>query len=161
MQTSIIFWTPDSSLDKNVQMFTLSQTTGYAIKALVCLARDSCDHDFIQQIAECSDVPQAYLAKILKRLNEAGLVESKRGYKGGVWLARPATEISLWDISLAIDGDAFLSRCLLGDEFCDDKRDCPTHEFWKGERIKIQAELARTTVEDVVEFERKHAHAER
>ena len=53
-------------------MFALSQTTGYAIRGLVCLARDSCDHDFIQQIAECADVPQAYLAKILKRLHEAG-----------------------------------------------------------------------------------------
>ena len=133
-------------------MFSLSQTTSYAIQALTCLASETCSCDFMSEIAECSGVPQAYLAKIMRRLNHAGLVQSKRGYKGGVWLAQPPGEINLWDISAAIDGDGFMSQCLLGDESCDDMRDCPTHQFWKVERAKIQEELTRTTLADVVAF---------
>ena len=140
-------------------MFTLSQTTGYAIHALTCLASESCAHEFIQEIANCTGVPHAYLAKVLKRLNDAGLVRSKRGYKGGIWLTRPATDITLWDVSVAIDGEDFISRCLLGEEFCDDRRDCPTHEFWKKERLKIQEELAHTTVADVAAFKRRRARS--
>lgn len=142
-------------------MFSLSQTTGHAIQALTCLAGDSCPHRFIQDIAESSGVPRAYLAKILKRLNEAGLVESKRGYKGGVWLARSAEEITLLDICLAIEGDDSVSCCLLGSDFCDDKRDCPTHKFWKKTRASIEDELDQTTLADVVAFEKKRRPSKR
>ena len=144
---------------KGIDMFTLSQTAGYAIQALTCLADETCSRDFMSDIAECSGVPSAYLAKIMKRLNNAGLVGSKRGYKGGVWLTRPPGEITLWDVSAAIDGDEFMSQCLLGDEHCDDMRDCPTHQFWKKERAKIQAELVRTTVADVVTFKRRKSRS--
>ena len=119
------------------------------------MSDESCHRGFIHEIAECSGVPRAYLAKILKRLNDADLVKSKRGHKGGIWLTRPATEITIWDISKAVDGDEFISRCLLGDEFCDDSRDCPTHAFWKVERTKIHDELVRTTLANVVAFNKK------
>ena len=138
-------------------MFSLSQTTGYAIKALTCLGDGCCACEFISDIADYSGVPPAYLAKIVKRLNDAGLVNSKRGYKGGIWLARSAEKITLLDVSNAIDGEEFMGRCLLGDEWCDDNRDCPTHQFWKKERVEIQKELKEVTVADVAAFEKRKA----
>ncbi len=138
-------------------MFSLSQTCGHAIKALACLAGDSCRHAFIHDIADCSGVPRAYLAKILHRLSEHGIVEAKRGYRGGVWLVRPPDAISLWDISVAIDGEGCLSECMLGESFCKDLRDCPTHAFWKSRRHEIKKELEDTTLEDVIAFEHKQS----
>jgi Rrf2 family protein len=133
-------------------MLALSQTTGHAIRALACLASHENPPVFSQDIAESADVPQAYLAKILKKLNDAGIIESKRGYKGGVWLARPPRHITLLQISEALDGEEFISSCLLGAEFCSDERNCPTHKFWKKNRQLIRKELAKTTLADVVAF---------
>jgi len=139
-------------------MLALSQTTGHAIQALTCLAdKNSGRGGFIQDIAECSGVPRPYLAKILRRLNEAGIVKSKRGYRGGIWLARDPEEVSLLEISKAIDGEEFFSSCLLGSAFCGDDRDCPTHKFWKVARKGIQQELATTTLADVVVFNQRKA----
>jgi Rrf2 family iron-sulfur cluster assembly transcriptional regulator len=135
-------------------MMSLSNTTGHAVQALSCLA--ACDNPpaNIKDIAECSGVPQPYLAKIVKILNDAGIVSSKRGSKGGIWLARPAKLISLLDISIALDGEDFLGPCLLGSGFCSDLRDCPTHTFWTKNKELIRKELDRTKLSDVADFYR-------
>lgn len=62
-------------------------------------------------LARYFDVPPAYLAKQLQALSKAGLVVSQRGATGGYRLARPAAEISLWDITEAVEGTAPSFRC--------------------------------------------------
>lgn len=62
-------------------------------------------------IAEYFDVPPQYMAKHLQLLAAAGLVTSHRGRKGGYRLARPANDISLWDIMVAVEGGAPAFRC--------------------------------------------------
>ena len=137
-------------------MMSLSNTTGYAIRALGCLAGCSNPPASIKDVAECSKVPPAYLAKIVKKLNDAGIIESKRGKAGGIWLARPARLISLWDIAVAVEGEDFLGDCLLGHEYCSYDRSCPTHVFWVKNRELIRKELERTKLSDLLEFNRKH-----
>ncbi len=136
-------------------MFALSKTTGYAIRALVCLADRRCTPASVERIAACSGVPRPYLAKSVSRLAAAGIVTTKRGPKGGLRLARPPDAISLLDISNVVDGEDYLCRCLLGEEYCDDNRNCPTHAFWKRTRGAIRAKLAKTTLADVVAFEKQ------
>ncbi|MCF7817240.1 MAG: Rrf2 family transcriptional regulator [Kiritimatiellales bacterium] len=133
-------------------MISLSNTVGHAIRALACLAGCVNPPANIKDIAKCSGVPQPYLAKIVKKLNDSGIMESKRGSQGGVWLARPAKLISLLEISIALDGEDFLASCLLGSEACSDTRDCPTHVFWKKNRELIRRELDRIKLSDVLEF---------
>jgi Rrf2 family iron-sulfur cluster assembly transcriptional regulator len=140
-------------------MMSLSNTTGHAVRALACLAGCNNPPASIKDVAECSEVPQPYLAKIVKKLNDAGIVESKRGKTGGIWLARPAKLISLLDISVALDGADFLGSCLLGQESCSDERACPTHKFWMKNKELIRKELERTKLSDVLEFNRgRDAH---
>lgn len=56
-------------------------------------------------------VPTAYMAKQLQALSKAGIVQSSRGAHGGYRLAKPATDISLWNITAAIEGQAPAFRC--------------------------------------------------
>lgn len=133
-------------------MLSLSQSVGYAIQALTCLSDEPAQSRLVKDIAEDTGVPAPYLAKLLKKLNDADIVASKRGYKGGTWLRRPATQISLLDISEAIDGRKWLGRCLLGLDECTDKRSCPTHEFWKATRADIEERLRTTTLAEVRKF---------
>lgn len=63
------------------------------------------------KLAEYHDVPGPYLAKHLQALSAAGLVESVPGPKGGYRLARPASEITVLDVVLAVDGDDAAFTC--------------------------------------------------
>jgi len=137
-------------------MFSLSQTTGYAIKALTCIA-GGCEVRQIQDIADCTDIPVSYLAKVVHRLGKAGVLESKRGNKCGVWLTRNPDDLSLLEISKAVDGEDQFTSCLLGLENCSDARACPTHDFWKASRSAIRQTLANTSLADVLIFEKSRS----
>jgi Rrf2 family protein len=58
----------------------------------------------IHEIGARQGIPARYLEQIFQKLRRAGLVESRRGPRGGYQLARPAQEISVADVLLAIDG---------------------------------------------------------
>ena len=65
----------------------------------------------VAALAEYHELPRAYLAKHLQALAKAGLLRSARGAHGGYSLARPASQISLWDIRAAIEGVGPDFRC--------------------------------------------------
>lgn len=62
-------------------------------------------------LAEYHDLPAAYLAKQMQLLSKAGLVRTSRGKTGGYALARAPREITLWDITRAVDGVVPMFRC--------------------------------------------------
>lgn len=62
-------------------------------------------------LADFHELPPAYMAKHLQALSRARIVSSVRGVGGGYRLARPANEISLWDIRQAIEGAAPDFQC--------------------------------------------------
>jgi len=134
-------------------MFSLSHSVGYAIRALAYLDTSEGNTSFVRDIAQEADLPKAYLAKLFKKLANAGILESKRGQTGGTRLARPSSEISILDISEAIVEQDWVNTCLLGLDDCSEQRYCPTHIFWKDTREKIKDELSRTTLADVIAFE--------
>lgn len=62
-------------------------------------------------LADFHKLPAAYMAKHLQALVRAGVLAASRGGRGGYRLARPASEISLWDIQAAIEGSGPSFRC--------------------------------------------------
>lgn len=62
-------------------------------------------------LAEFHGVPGPYLAKSLQALSRAQIVASSQGRGGGYSLARPAGEVTLLDIVLAVDGSQAAFRC--------------------------------------------------
>lgn len=61
----------------------------------------------IDRLSKAEAVPANFLAQILLKLRDHGLITSRRGNHGGYTLARPPEEISLYDILMAVEG-----RCL-------------------------------------------------
>ena len=142
-------------------MFGLSNSAGYAILALSCLEKNKGGWILAKEIGDTTTIPRPYLLKILRVLLRAGLIQTKRGYRGGFQLKKPAAQISLWQIAKVIDGSEFLNRCMLGLADCRDERACPTHEFWSEERPKIERVLRETTLADIAEFEWKWRYGKR
>ncbi|GAB4325429.1 MAG: hypothetical protein Kow0059_21430 [Candidatus Sumerlaeia bacterium] len=136
-------------------MLGLSQTLGYAIKALCCVPEPDGCPVAVKNIAACTNIPRPYLAKLIHKLSKAGVIKTIRGNRGGVLLSRPSREIALLEIIRIIEGEDVLNGCLLGMTYCEDKRSCPTHRFWNPIRKKIEQHLMNTTLDEVVLFERK------
>lgn len=65
----------------------------------------------IKQIAELNSISETYLSKAFAKLRKGGIVRSIPGVKGGYELARPAENISFWDIIEAIEGSSFFFQC--------------------------------------------------
>ncbi len=90
------------------------------------------------------------LARIMLRLTAAGLTDALRGPGGGVRLARPAREITLFAILQEIDGPEVLNRCILGLEPCDEAKPCPMHPLWFSCRQQLRQMLAEITLADLI-----------
>ena len=63
------------------------------------------------RLAEYHGVPPAYLAKTMQALSRAGIVESVAGPRGGYRMSRPASEVTVLDVVLAVEGDETAFRC--------------------------------------------------
>lgn len=136
-------------------MMTLSQTTGYAIHALSFL--DVCDGEvrLIRDVATATGIPQPYLAKIINTLAHSGIIASKRGHGGGICLKRPAAQISLLDVVVAIEGERWIGPCLLGLDDCAARGICPTKIIWGSIKSLIEESLKNTTLADVIAHRKK------
>lgn len=133
-------------------MLALSQTCGYAILALACLDPEARSMTLEREIAGQTGIAKPYLSKLLHKLAKAGLIVSKRGYKGGVALAAPAAEISMLDVADAVDGDGWRTKCFLGLPNCSSDQPCPMHEFWLKTRPRIEKTLVSLTLDKVGQF---------
>ena len=90
----------------------MSEGVEWAIHCCTILALLPEDVAFpASRLAEFHGVPGPYLAKHLQALSRAGIVESVPGPKGGYRMARPAAEITLLDVVLAVEGDETAFRC--------------------------------------------------
>ena len=130
-------------------MLPLSQTTGYAVRALRCLQEPGGRPVLVEEVAEYTGIPRSYLSKLIHKLAKKGLVVARRGHHGGVVLARPSTEITLEDLSDAIDGTAWRKRCLMGLLGCSSGNHCVLHDFWHENLDLILSKLRSVSLADL------------
>src|SRR5512138_3897472 len=127
-----------------------SRSAEYAIRAFVFLAEvPPGKYAMVRQIAEQSDIPSHFLAKILQQLARQGFLRSSKGPTGGFALRYPAGEITLLQIVESIDGLADYQRCIGGMTECNDQMRCGMHDSWKALRSRIMEYLEGTSVEDL------------
>lgn len=62
-------------------------------------------------VAEATGASQGFLEEIAGDLRRAGLIEGRRGRVGGYVLARPASEITVYDIVVAVHGPMAIAEC--------------------------------------------------
>ncbi len=83
----------------------------YALRALATLALNAPGQLPAARIALEAGVPAKFLETILVDLRKAGLVESRRGVRGGHCLTRDAASITLGEVVRIVDGPIAPIRC--------------------------------------------------
>ncbi len=108
----------------------------------------------IYQICDQQSIPRQFAYKILKKLDNAGLVQIRRGYKGGCLLARDLSEITLYDVIRATDEQFFLTHCLQEGYQCDFATRatyCTVHRELTRVQGVLEQELKSRSMKDVLE----------
>ena len=135
----------------------------YGVRVMVELARRAGEGDDrvvvpLAEIAEHDGMPLAYLEHLVARLRKAGLIDSRRGSRGGYMLARPAEQITTAEIVEALEGSIAPIECISqgpdGTIVCsresDPKHVCPTKLLWTKVRFAIVGALEDTTLADLL-----------
>ncbi|MCP5514161.1 MAG: Rrf2 family transcriptional regulator [Spirochaetales bacterium] len=128
----------------------LSRTAQYAIRSAILLASESSMYHGAGEIALRITAPPNYTSKILKTLADTGVLVSTRGTGGGFKLARPASDITIYEIVEPIDKVSRWTKCFLGLDDCSPERPCPIHEFWKPIRDQYFSLLTSRTIADLL-----------
>jgi Rrf2 family protein len=83
----------------------ISAKADYAVRAALELAAaHGGDPVKGERLAEAQDIPLQFLEHILLELKHAGLIEARRGARGGYWLARDPEGITVADVIRAVEG---------------------------------------------------------
>ena len=107
----------------------------------------------VSEICERESITAPFAYKILKKLQNAGLVEGYRGVHGGYALKRDPEELSLYEIYSAIDPDMSIIECLNGTYQCprngQDGVPCHAHDELKEIQDQLWTMLRRKSMKDL------------
>ena len=108
-------------------------------------------------VSERQKISLSYLEQLFGKLRRAGLVDSVRGPGGGYNLARPAADVTVADIILAVDEPIDATQCG-GRENCKDDRRCMTHELWASLNAHIFSFLRSVSLAQLVAEQRREGN---
>ena len=112
-------------------MLRVTKLTDYATLILTVLAARPGGVLSAPDLAEHAGLEAPTVAKVLKPLAQAGLVEGFRGANGGYRLARDAAAISLVEIVEAMEGPLGMTECSLHDGQCGIEQSCGVRANWR------------------------------
>ncbi len=108
-----------------------SKKCEYGLQAVLFLAAQQRGEVITSdEISKKLNIPKEFISKILQKLTESGIVDSKKGKSGGFFLSKDPTKIRLIDIVAAIDGLEMFNSCVLGFPKCNPENPCPLHTKW-------------------------------
>lgn len=128
----------------------ISQTAEYALRAIVYLADQNAPRT-TAQIAEITQVPSGYLAKIMQSLGRTKLVNAQRGLNGGFTLARPSNELTVLEVINAIDPVRRFHECPLG---LHGINLCPLHRRLDDAARAVEDTFGDTTIANLLDAPR-------
>jgi FeS assembly SUF system regulator len=128
----------------------LSKLTDYAVVMLSYMAAREDEVYTTTRLARRSAVPEPTAAKILKLLARGAILASQRGSNGGYELARPAAEITVAEIIVALEGPIALAACVEGSsDHCGVEQLCSMRGNWNRVNRAIRDALEDITLADM------------
>ncbi len=133
-----------------------STRTAYGVRVLLDLALHRAEEPIpLRDIAHRQELPLAYLERLISPLVAAGIVRTKRGVGGGVYLARDPSELRLDEVVGVLEGSLAPLECVDDPDACTRSSFCAARDLWREVREAMIRVLASTTLQDLVERQRQ------
>jgi len=128
----------------------LQISTDYAVRILQYLHKHKDDLPTAMTISQSIGITYPFFIKIANQLKQKGLLNAVQGRNGGYRLAKPAQDISLYDVFHSIEGDLRINRCLQEGGSCSRNahESCKLHKFLKSMQDKLISEMSNQTIAD-------------
>jgi len=130
----------------------------YGLRCVLRVAmHESGDPMRTQEVAVAEGLSLEYAAKIMRTLKNGGFVVSTRGAAGGYLLARPAREISVWQVLESLDGPLYEERfCDVhtgSQRDCTHSTDCSIRALWRNLNGILKTALSAISLADLTRNE--------
>jgi len=131
-------------------MDIVRRNTDYALRAMAHLAKNYGGESISTRvIAEREDISYQLACKLMQKMNDAGLVTSTMGPKGGFTLSKEPSKINLLEIIQAVQGPLTVNRCLAEEESCPRKDLCPLSSKMRELQNYIVGSLSDATLAEI------------
>jgi len=133
----------------------------YGLRALLDLALNGGNGlTPLKDIARRQEISLHYLQRLMAPLVAAGMVTSVRGAGGGVALARAPADIRLREVIETLEGSIGPVECADDPSCCNRSTLCVSREVWAEMKKAMIQVLQSTTLQDLVERQRRTGRAE-
>lgn len=129
----------------------VSAKADYAVRAAAELAAVA-DGEPVkgERLAEAQEIPLQFLEHILLDLKHQGIVQARRGAKGGYWLARPASEVTIAEVVRAVEGPIAHVQSTPPEAISYHGNAEHLQEVWIAVRASVRSVLEEVTLADLV-----------
>lgn len=124
--------------------------TDYSLRVLTYVAVQDNASSTIAAIAQAYGISRNHLMKVVHQLQLSGFVRTARGKAGGLWLARPADQISVGDVVRAMEPDLRLVECFGPANRCTITPSCHLKSLFGDARDAFMMVLDTATIADLV-----------
>jgi len=132
-------------------MDVIRRNTDYAARLMVHLAKYYGNRPISTRMAAAKEqVPYQLACKLMQKLNNAKLVESCMGPKGGFVLGNEPSKINLLEIVEAIQGPVSMNRCVLNKNVCPREKFCTVREKLIDIQKSMTGKLASITLDELI-----------
>ena len=123
-----------------------TKATNYALHMMAYFVKqEGKDNLSLQPLANHMNISPTYLSKILTQLVKADLIQSTPGVNGGYSLRKSKTEISFFDVIVAIEGSGAMFTCEV-----DENHACHIERVMRDAEEKMVNHLKEKLIYDII-----------
>ncbi|MBI4212951.1 MAG: Rrf2 family transcriptional regulator [Chloroflexi bacterium] len=131
----------------------VSERAHYGLRAMTELAKAYGQGPLaLTRIAEVEHLPAGYLEQLAMPLRRAGLIEGRRGARGGYQLSLPPSQVTVGAVMRALEGPIAPVECLTDDYVvggCDREGACASQGLWQRVKMSVDRVLESVTLADL------------
>jgi Rrf2 family protein len=122
----------------------------YGLRAMIEISKNESSSGILQKdISVTQEIPLNYLDSIISGLRSAGLIVNYAGKRSGYILARPANEISVYDVYRAFEPELTLVNCACPGNECSRIDICPAKDYWFELNSTIKNQMESTSLDQI------------
>ena len=132
-------------------MSLISRDVDYALRALAYMAQAKGKLVSTAQLEQALSLPRPFMRKVLQRLENAGVVRSAKGNKGGFVLAKDPAAVNIGLLIDILQGGLGFGDCKLNKKPCPQMHACRIRTKLNNIEKHVLGELAAVSVASLLE----------
>lgn len=132
-------------------MLRINKLTDYGVVIMAKIASEQITKTHTaRMLAKGTNVPLPTVTALLKKMNNAGFLDSRQGAMGGYSLSKTPDKISIYGLIEALEGPVAITECSTeGTCDCELLASCETQIPWQKINDAVKMALSGMTLEDM------------